>query len=501
LWNDFRIDFNGNDNPTDDNDLIKDYSSRQGGIGRHRADISAIGLGDYLGYVQTPIYVDISFADAKLRVYRNHPWVETAQADFLHSFSPSYDFGKCGTGTEQNLVDGLNMTHPQWLATWVCNSKENPGWMAFRDSSSGCVFASTGLRIDNNYSYLQGGKEASDWDRSIDYSNRSRWDPVEPYDQPPDCRIYWYGDDSNDYSVIEMMAQIFNNQPSILVGSEETTPFLLYWLSLNTFKNDVPMVSNMTVLNENRTIIETVNNVSSYNWLLPSGTYYLRASIFYNEFIYTSEQIQVNLTDYTELAINFLFGNLTVSCLDIENRPLENCTVIFTREDEQRIHYTDNLGLTTLEAYYGNWTVKAYWMNVLVGEANVNINQSKVNVNVQCSVGDFTVIVVDQYGQYIEANVTLRNDVYSLTFSEYIHKPMKNMTFRQIPLIQYNLTIKDDFGIQNYLVNTEQTRQIQIETLPLPQKITFIVLGLIAGIGIGSLGVWLITKRRKEKEK
>ena len=224
LWNDFRIDFDGDRSPTNNNDLIRDYGTRQGGIGRHRRDIEAIGLGEYRGYTQTPVYVEIKFADATLRVYRNHPWVETTQADFLHMFSNSYTHANYGGGTEQNLVDGKDMNIPPWFdSTSVYASKENPGWMAFRDSSSGNVFASTGLRIRSDYAYHIGGKEASDWDRAIYYLPHMyvREIPLGPYDQPPDCRIYWYGDNSNDYSNIEIMGQIFNNQPSVLVGNEE----------------------------------------------------------------------------------------------------------------------------------------------------------------------------------------------------------------------------------------------------------------------------------------
>ena len=33
-------------------------------------------------------------------------------------------------------------------------------WMSYRDSSSGNVFASTGLRIGKDYAYHIGGKEA-----------------------------------------------------------------------------------------------------------------------------------------------------------------------------------------------------------------------------------------------------------------------------------------------------------------------------------------------------
>jgi hypothetical protein len=163
-----------------------------------------------------------------------------------------------------------------------------------------------------------------------------------------------------------------------------------YPLSVNTFKNDVPITSNMTLLDENRTMIQTVNGVSAYDWLLPSGTYYVQASIFYNGFAYTSEQTQVDLTNDTKLAINLQFGNLTVSCLDVENRPLKNCTVVFVRQGEERVGYTDDSGSASLEAYYGNWTVKAYWMNVLVGEANITMNQPEANLSLRCNVGDST---------------------------------------------------------------------------------------------------------------
>jgi hypothetical protein len=272
-----------------------------------------------------------------------------------------------------------------------------------------------------------------------------------------------------------------------------------YTLSVSTFKNYVPMVSNISLLDETKRVVGMANFVTEYNWTLPIGKYFVQASIFYNRFIYKSEQIQVDLTRYTKLAINFLFGNLSVSCFDIKNRPLKNCTIIFIREDEQRIHYTDNFGLTTLEAYYGNWTVKAYWMGVLVGEAKINVNQTRIDGSISCQVGDLTVIVFDQYGHPIEANVTLRNDMHDLTFSGYIRKPLENMTFTQIPLIDYNLTIKDDFGTQTYLINTEQTNQIRIETIPLAQKIIYVIIGAVAGVVIGSTSVWIVTKRKRKQ--
>ena len=214
IWTDFRIDFDGSGDPTDNNDLIRDYGSRLGAIGRHRRDIEAIGLGEYQSYTQTPVYVDINFADATLRVYRNHSWVETTQADFLDMFSPSWDYANYGGGVEQNIVDGGG-----WPPTPIYNSSINPGWMAFRDSTTDDIFASTGINI--GYYYHFSAKEGPDYDRIISYGIPDRDFPLDPYDQPPDCRIYWYGDDTNGYENTERIASMLNNPPSVIVGEEE----------------------------------------------------------------------------------------------------------------------------------------------------------------------------------------------------------------------------------------------------------------------------------------
>ncbi|PVX23066.1 MAG: hypothetical protein CW691_11660, partial [Candidatus Bathyarchaeum sp.] len=221
LWNDFRIDFNQNNDLADDDDLIRDYGSRQGGIGRHRADTNAIGLGEYQSFVQNAIYVDVIFGNATLRVYRNHRWVETTQADYMQMFSNSYTHMSFGGGVEQNITDNQgtnNPSDPYWLSF---SSKTSPEFVAYRDNASGHVFASTGLNIGDDYAYYWGAKEASDWDRALDYCNRTRYEQVEPYDQPLDCRIYWYADDSNGYSDIERTATILNNQPTITVPVSE----------------------------------------------------------------------------------------------------------------------------------------------------------------------------------------------------------------------------------------------------------------------------------------
>ena len=271
-----------------------------------------------------------------------------------------------------------------------------------------------------------------------------------------------------------------------------------YSVTVNTFKNDVPATSNVTLFDENRTIVQRANDVATHNWLLTYGTLYVQAVISQNGFVYTSEQIQVNLTHNTELAIDFMFGNLTVSCLDVENRPLRNCTLVYSDGAEEQTRYSNSMGSDTFEAYYGNWTAQVYWMGVLVGGANINVNQPQVSMSLQNSVGDFTVVAADQYGRSTEANVTLTNEVDNLTQSGYIHQQFENVTFTQIPLVDYNLTITNGFGTQSYIVYTGQTRQIRIETLPGIQKVFYIIIGAAAGIATGSLAVWIIARRRRK---
>ncbi len=269
-------------------------------------------------------------------------------------------------------------------------------------------------------------------------------------------------------------------------------------LSVTTLKNHITIVSNITIFYENKSAMETVTNVSSHLWTLPLGTYYVQASTFYHNESYTSNQIHVILIGYTELTINFSFSNLTVLCTDIENRQLENCTVVFTRNDEQHIQTTSSSGSTFLEAYYGNWTIKVYWMDVLEGEINVSINEPETHLMKRCNVGDVIVTVIDHEGHSAEADVTLRNETYKLTFSGRIVESMKNITFTQIPLINYNLTVQNGFGPQTQPVDTEQTRQIRIELEPVVPQAIFIVLGVIAGLIIGSLVTWTVKERRKE---
>jgi len=221
LWVDFRVDFDNDGSPLDDPDLITDVSGRIGGIGRHRIDTTSIGLGDYVGYVQTPVYVDINFADASLRVYRNQDWVKTTQADVLTMFSQSYDYASYSGGPDENIVDMVNAEHQGF--NWMYNSLVNPGWFAFRMSASGAVFSVIPIGIGTEYLHHFAAKEMNDWDRVLylDMINPEVPRALLPYDQPTTAQIYYYLDDSNDYSGVDQAAQVLNATPLQTVGAEE----------------------------------------------------------------------------------------------------------------------------------------------------------------------------------------------------------------------------------------------------------------------------------------
>jgi hypothetical protein len=310
-------------------------------------------------------------------------------------------------------------------------------------------------------------------------------------------------------------------------------------LIVSTLKNGIPTSSILTLFDENHTVIETSNETSL--WMYPiddnlsakiyddittnlsrspgwaqlpeaeklrlinedfrsaiRGIYYVQATIIYNDYRYQSEKIEVALTLNTELAIDFLFSNLTVSCLDVNDLPMENCQVTFTREDEERVLNSDSSGLTSLEAFYGNWTVEAYWMDIPVGEDHITVDNYQTALNLQCSVGDLTVIAVDPSGNPVEADVTITNETYSLAQSIQYHKAQGNLTFHQIPLIQYDLAISGDFDTQIYQVDVGQTKKIQIEILPLFDNVPLIIMGVVICITIAILGRKMLLKRPKE---
>jgi hypothetical protein len=231
LWTDFRMDFDHDGVFEVDEDLITDISSWKGGIGRYsysqeRFVARSYGLGDFLGYNQTPIYVQLNFADAYLRIYRKESFVETIQADRLGMEGTVWDYAKFKDGVEQNIVDGLNTTGPPEdpMHNTIYKSTTNPGWMAFRDSYDGRILGAIGLNINSTYSYLLHAKEAHAWDRVIQFDCTDE-QSADPHDQPPNCRIYWYADGTNDYSEINRTASILSNPPTISILSEEIPEF------------------------------------------------------------------------------------------------------------------------------------------------------------------------------------------------------------------------------------------------------------------------------------
>jgi len=720
VWTEYRLDFNGNGDPRDDYDLITSQTYF-GAIGRHTSDLGpAYGLGSYISYVQTPIYVEIIFNHASLIVYKNHHWIETKQADLLLIYSNSWDYAAYQNGPEENIVDGQGTLPNIWNP--IYDLKDNPGWMAYRDSVRNLVIAGIGYGIGKDYNYTLSCKEAWAWERCISFDyNETTVTYSDPHDQPLSAQIFWFGDNSNSYSNVEKLASILHNPPTTQVGAEElywydllseglvayykfdsgqgnvaydysgngndgivlgaswtkgkfgyglsfdgiddyvncglqnfgselgepttyafwlktaqnksapvgdygvrlmgsendglrTTmliepnvpaidkfniilkdedsrklgvrlkdafdftgtgwhhfafviepkanivdiyvdgvkrevayyyqetpnrfsdfqyPFVIgagycagivetfyegvidevriynrglsedeirvlsgiyppYELHVLALKNGSTIPANITLLDENGSIIEAAFSVGSCSWTLQPGTYYVQASFFANEHNYNSERIKVNFTGYTELAINFLFSNLTVACSDVEFRTLAGCTLSFQREDEEYTLYADGYGKATLEAYYGNWTVKAYRWSVPVGEGTIHANSSAVDLFLQCNVGDLTAVMVDQFGNPSRGTITLTNGTYDLTlYMSYVEE--WNYTFSQIPLIEYDLTaVTWDYDTQSYHISTDKTRLIQVEIIPLHLKIIYIFVGLI----IGSFVMWVFRRRK-----
>jgi len=226
LWTDFKLDFDGNGYFDDEEDLITDIESWKGGIGRFHMEAErfverSYGLGDYQGFLQTPIFVDLFFADCTLRVYKGYNFVETTQADRLVMYGSLWDYAKYSKGTEENIIDGENTLPNIWNVLY--NSSTNPEWMAFRNSLNGYIFGAIGFNINQGYIYHFSAKEYHAWDRCIlfDYTTQQSLDP---HNQPQKCKIYWYADCSNGYSEINKTATILRNPPTTCVLSEEIIP-------------------------------------------------------------------------------------------------------------------------------------------------------------------------------------------------------------------------------------------------------------------------------------
>lgn len=283
--------------------------------------------------------------------------------------------------------------------------------------------------------------------------------------------------------------------------------WVAYSLVVDVFRNSIPTNANISLFNENMTEIETFQDVTSHEWLLPEGTYYSQAFITYNGYSYSSDLFEVNLSAFTWLAINFQFSNLTVLVTDIHNQPLENASIILIGETGIRLVSSNKSGSATIEAYYGNWTIVISWMRISVGASNIAINDAKVELTIKSKVGNVTINVTDPRGQPIKSNVTLTNAIYGLSLSGVLNGTTTTITFTQIPLVNYTLTIESEYGTQTYTVDTSQTRQIRIETTETTylttsweEKTTYFLIGTLTGALITAATIFIfIKKRRKAK--
>lgn len=238
LWTDFRKDFDNDGIFEENEDLITDMASWKGGIGRRSGiDLGnyvfrSYGLGDYKSYTRTPIYVDIVFEDVTLRAYKGYDFVETTQADRLQMEGSIWDYAKYENGTEENIIDGINANPDLWNI--IYNSSINPGWMAYRNSLNGYVLGAIGFNINSTYIYHFPAKESHAWDRLILFDHTPE-QSLDPYDQPSECKIYWYADGSNGYSEINKTATILSNPDLVSVLPEEIIPEFPSFLILPIF--------------------------------------------------------------------------------------------------------------------------------------------------------------------------------------------------------------------------------------------------------------------------
>jgi len=237
LWTDFKID--------NSKDLLTDLDAWTGGIGRSHVDLGnfverSYGLGDFQKYIQTPNFVDLVFADASLRVYKGQNFVETTQADRLQIESTFWDYACFQGSTEQNVIDGANTNgasnDPMWNTLY--SSQNNQCWMAFRNSMDGYVLGAIGFNTDSAYSIRFAAKEVHAFDRHIFYDSTTSQEQS-PYDQPSNCKIYWYADTSNSYSGIAETSAKLSYTPEISILQEQaeaspSVPEFPYWIAITS---------------------------------------------------------------------------------------------------------------------------------------------------------------------------------------------------------------------------------------------------------------------------
>jgi hypothetical protein len=297
----------------------------------------------------------------------------------------------------------------------------------------------------------------------------------------------------------------------VTIKSNHTTSTLnvrLSWVAssliVDVTLNNIPTNANISLFGANMTKIETLQNVTSHEWLLPEGIYYSQAFITYNGYLYSSNLLMANLVKSLRFTINFQFYNLTVLVTDIHNKPLENALVAFDRGDVWLCGYSNKSGLVTIEVYSGNWTIEVIW-GFKVGESKITINDANAELTIKSNVGNVTINITDPHGKPIKSNVTLTNPKYSWApFSGVLNGTATTITFTQIPLVNYTLTVESKYGTQTYTIDTSQNRQIKIEIANQATKsgeeATYFLIGTLAiALVTASIIFIFIKKRRKAK--
>jgi hypothetical protein len=217
-----KYDDGGNDRPDLGRDRLTSefvWDKFYGFLGSNLALNGSGGFGSSVGRVTKngPVFTELSLGTAKIRYYRGKDtWILTnGVVDALFNFNHNWQFMKSLKSDEIFIPNWGSDDIPEWLVGYLSHSK-NPGYLAFRDPSSGLIFGAVAINVSK---WKMLGKYSGAWDRVISFDDSS---------DRPNARIYWYSDMSNSYEGIENFAKRVLNPLEVKIIKQDipidTTP-------------------------------------------------------------------------------------------------------------------------------------------------------------------------------------------------------------------------------------------------------------------------------------
>jgi len=428
-----------------------------------------------------------------------------------------------GVLTEESAVVRImahEMTH-SWVLPGAFPGSLNEGWASL-----------AAIRVARKMGYQQqADEERSYWERVFRESDPdgtkldiSCMPPGPPENQPYMGKAMWVietleGTYGSDLMQRFMRIKRSINDPTVTMGKfiyymskavyEDLSTFfrninttfekIHASLEIRVFRNHAPYIAEkIGVYDVNRHLVEQKSNLQNSQLILAKDTYFINSSIIFNQKRYNSSLIRVNLSNDTIVVINFLFCNiLKIKVLDILNRTISDAHVIIVRDRETITGTTNSTGQITLkDLYFDSWALKIEHYGVPVFSRILNIDEFTIETSITCNVGDVSVKVYDQYGNPLrKVTISLINVEWNLNFTKSLTNQVEQ-TFVQIPLMKYNLFIKNDFGVKSYVLDSSQMREIDIKTEiveVIPQWIYYAI--VLMGILCVILSLLLIISR------